>query len=50
VTVRVPADGVKIVELQIVPRGKPQHRANVRVRATIGGKAVGSASTEVALR
>jgi thiol-disulfide isomerase/thioredoxin len=49
-TVRVPADGVKIVELQIVPRGKAQRRANVRVRATIGGRAVGSASTEIALR
>jgi thiol-disulfide isomerase/thioredoxin len=49
-TVRVPADGVKIVELQIVPRGKPQRRASVRVRATSGGKAVGSASTQVALR
>ncbi len=48
-TIRVPADGVKIVELQIVPRGAERRIVSVRVRATSGGKAVGTVATTVAI-
>ncbi len=49
-TVHVPADGVKIVELQIVPRSTVSGPVAVRVSATIAGRFVGAASTAVALR
>jgi peroxiredoxin len=47
VSVVVPADGVKIVEFQVVPAGTAPTTTNVRIQATSAGRPVASVATSV---
>ena len=46
-TVVMPADGVKIVEFQVIPTGRAGHPVRVRVDAALGARPVASAGTTV---